>query len=256
MSCHPVSFSEVKDFSDCINATLLNELQWKDEYFTWSNKQQGSNRVSSKIDRAFGNCDWMMMWGHIVLEYDLPNISKHAPMLLTLQSVNHSIKAPFRFFNIWSEHAKFLELIDVNWKKQLDRDPMQNVWNKLKDLRLVFRQLNQREFQSISLKTEKARKELQCILAELVARYDDSLVIKEKEALMNLQKWNLLGESILRQKSRAQWIQLGDSNSKYFAAVMKERSQRKQIMELNSLSGAKLTDLKELRDEIVSFYKG
>ncbi|XP_070047137.1 uncharacterized protein [Nicotiana tomentosiformis] len=138
-SCHPVSFSEVKDFSNCITAILLNELQWKGEYFTWSNKQQGSERVSSKIDRAFGNYDWMMLWGHIILEYDLRNISDHAPIFLTLQSVNHNIRDPFRFFNIWSEHPQFLELIDVHRKKQLDRDPMQNVWNKLKALRPVFR---------------------------------------------------------------------------------------------------------------------
>nr|XP_009615730.1 uncharacterized protein LOC104108414 [Nicotiana tomentosiformis] len=68
---------------------------------------------------------------------------------------------------------------------------------------------------------------------------------------MNLEKWNLLEESILRQKSRAQWIQLGDSNSMYFATVMRERSQRKQIMELNSLSGRKISDNIFLAQEFV-----
>lgn len=44
-------------------------------------KQEGEDRVWSRIDGAFGNCDWMMCWGRIVLEYDLRNISNHAPML-------------------------------------------------------------------------------------------------------------------------------------------------------------------------------
>ncbi|XP_075098038.1 uncharacterized protein LOC142175354 [Nicotiana tabacum] len=183
ISYHPVSFNEVKDFSDCITATLLSELQWKGEFFTWSNKQQGSDMVCSKIDKAFGNNDWMMMCGHIVLEYDLLNISDHAPILLTLNTINYSIRVPFRFFNIWSDHAQFLELIDTNWKKQLTRDPMQNVWNKLKALRPVFRQLNQKKIQATSLKIMKAREELHCIQAALVARYDDSLVTKEKKKL-------------------------------------------------------------------------
>lgn len=89
------------------------------------------------------------------------------------------------------------------------------------------------------------------------ANYDNTLVIKEKETLMQLEKWSLIEESILRQKSRAQWIQLGDSNSKYFAAVMKERCHRKQIKELKSLQGGQLlSDPNELKEEIVSFYKG
>ncbi|XP_019234714.1 PREDICTED: uncharacterized protein LOC109215148 [Nicotiana attenuata] len=238
-SCHPVTFSEVKDFADCINSILLSELQWKGDYYTWSNKQQGVERVSSKIDRAFSSHDWMMNWGHIVLEYDLPNISDHAPMLLTLRNVNQNIRAPFRFFNIWCGHAQFLEIVETHWKKQLGRDPMQNVWNKLKAMRSVFRQLNQKEFQATTEKNDRARDELQG-MAAMGANYDDSLVIKENEALMKLEKWSLIEESILRQKSRAQWIQLGDSNSKYFVVVMKERSHRKQIKELKSLKGDKL----------------
>lgn len=56
-SCHHVTFSEVKDFAYYINSTLLSELQWKGDCYTWSNKQHGVERVSSKIDRAFGNHD-------------------------------------------------------------------------------------------------------------------------------------------------------------------------------------------------------
>ncbi|XP_070026137.1 uncharacterized protein [Nicotiana sylvestris] len=74
---------------------------------------------------------------------------------------------------------------------------------------------------------------------------------------MNLKKWSLIEESILKQKSRAQWIQLGDSNSKYFAIIIKERIQRKQIKELKALKDGKmLTNPNDLKQEIVSFYKG
>ncbi|XP_019240016.1 PREDICTED: uncharacterized protein LOC109220010 [Nicotiana attenuata] len=255
-SCHPVTFNEVKEFADCINYTLLNELQWKGEYYTWTNKQQAGERVSSKIDRAFGNHDWMVNWGHIVLEYDLPNISDHAPMLLTLQTVSQKIRVPFRFFNIWGEHAQFLEIVEAHWKKQLDNDPTQNVWNKLKAMRSAFRQLNQKEFQATTEKIDRASEELQKIQVAMGANYDDTLVPKEKEALMQLEKWSMVEESILKQKSRAQWIQLGDSNSKYFAAVMKERCHRKQIRNLKSLQGGQLlSEPNDLKEELCPFIK-
>ncbi|XP_019070681.2 uncharacterized protein [Solanum lycopersicum] len=51
----PVNENEIKDFSDCVKAMGINELQWKGNYYTWNNKQIGNARISSKIDRAFGN---------------------------------------------------------------------------------------------------------------------------------------------------------------------------------------------------------
>ncbi|XP_016499265.2 uncharacterized protein LOC107817887 [Nicotiana tabacum] len=52
----------------------------KGEYYTWTNKQQSSDRICSRLDRAFGNHDWMMQWGHVVMEYDVPLISDHTPI--------------------------------------------------------------------------------------------------------------------------------------------------------------------------------
>ena len=62
----------------------VNELQWNGNYYTWNNKQCGESRISSRIDRAFGNDKWMDNWGHVVVEYGNPNISDHSTMMLTL----------------------------------------------------------------------------------------------------------------------------------------------------------------------------
>lgn len=58
----------------------------------------------------------------------------------------------------------------------------------------------------------------------------------------------------LKQKSRAKWIQLGDSNNKYFTAIMKERTQRKHILKITALTGDKLTHPDDIKEEIVGFY--
>ena len=55
----PVNENEIKDFSNCVKVMGLNEVQWKGSYYTWNNKQSGNARISSRIDRAFGNEDWM-----------------------------------------------------------------------------------------------------------------------------------------------------------------------------------------------------
>nr|XP_009614125.1 uncharacterized protein LOC104107108 [Nicotiana tomentosiformis] len=66
----------------------------------------------------------------------------------------------------------------------------------------------------------------------------------------------MIEESALQQKSKANWIKLRVSNTKLFSALIKERTQRKQITELTSLSNKKLSEPKEIKEEIVIFYKG
>lgn len=60
---------------------------------------------------------------------------------------------------------------------------------------------------------------------------------------------------MLKQKSRAKWIKLGDSNTKYFSAILKERNQRKQVKELTSLDGKNLNDAEMIKYGIMEFYK-
>lgn len=59
----------------------------------------------------------------------------------------------------------------------------------------------------------------------------------------------------MKQKSSTKWIKLGDSNTKYFSAIVKERTQKKQIKEITSLDGQTLNDPDEIKHEIIEFCK-
>jgi len=39
----PISLVETQDFSNCIHKLQLNEVPWKGDYYTWSNKQLGTD---------------------------------------------------------------------------------------------------------------------------------------------------------------------------------------------------------------------
>nr|XP_010314882.1 uncharacterized protein LOC101268668 [Solanum lycopersicum] len=65
----------------------------------------------------------------------------------------------------------------------------------------------------------------------------------------------MLEENALRQKARARWITLGDTNNKYFSAVIKERNQKKHIRSILSLDGKMLYEPQEIQEEFVKFYK-
>ncbi|XP_075103819.1 uncharacterized protein LOC142178376 [Nicotiana tabacum] len=210
LSCNPVCYSEIQDFAACLQHTTLTELPWKGDYYTWSNKQPGVDRVSSRLDRVFGSYEWMMSWGHVETNYDLPQISDHAFMLLTLSS------------SIWTD---FSQIVASMWNSHSTQGTLKSVWTRLKDLKLALKALNSRKFRGITQKIEKARIDLRVIQEQISLNCNDDLLDMEKKTLLNLEKWSLIEESVLQQKARARWIQLKDSNSKYFTAVMKDRTQ-------------------------------
>ncbi|XP_075092565.1 uncharacterized protein LOC142172779 [Nicotiana tabacum] len=206
---NPITYTEIKDYSECAHEWLLTKIQWGGDYYTWYNKLPGSDRIYSRLDSAFGNHEWMMACGHLIMKYDVPFISAHAPMLLTLASSSSNIRVPFKFFNVWANHEEFLKIVEEIWHQSYTTIKMKNIWVKMKCLRPVLKRLNNEEFKFINQKIEKARQEL---------------AITQEQIHMK--------------------------------TLIKERTQRKQITELTSLSNKRLSEPKKIKEKIVNFYKG
>ncbi|XP_049406058.1 uncharacterized protein LOC125869643 [Solanum stenotomum] len=204
----------------------------------------------------FGNEAWMWNWGHISTEYGLPNVSDHAPMMIHMSQGPKPPKSLFRFFNVWKDHANFIPIVTRNWTRRTAGGNMKHVWYNLKKLKAEFKQLNDDEFKHIGQKVIACRNELEMIQTEMRSDHSNYLIMKEKEVLLNLEKWSMIEESVLKQKARVNWISLGDANTKYFSAVMKEKQQRKHILNLTSQDGANLKEAEDIKLEIVKFYKG
>ncbi|XP_019265272.1 PREDICTED: uncharacterized protein LOC109242857 [Nicotiana attenuata] len=233
-SYNPVNHSEIQEFSYCIQQAGLSELPWKGDYYTWTNKQPGADRVCSRLDRVFGNYEWMMNWSHVETIYGQPQISDHNPMILILADYSWKGKVPFRFFNAWVDHDKFQQTVADSWNLPNKPGNMKAIWSNLKALKGPLKALNAKEFKSIAQRIEHTRQELKEVQEQLASSYSDALLQEEKEIILKLERWSLIEESVVQQKARAKWIQLGDSNTKYFTAVLKKehkenRSQKLQM---------------------------
>ncbi|XP_010317681.1 uncharacterized protein [Solanum lycopersicum] len=182
----PVTLNEIRDFEECVKDMGITEVQWKGNYYTWTNKQIRNVRIASRIDRAFGNDTWMYKWGHAAIEYGNSGVFDHSPMHLLLHQSYHQIKVSVKFFNVWIEHDSFLKLVDKVWKQKHGSEVMKEIWYKLKALHPVLRQLNRREFQYIGQKIEKTKSELVELQEQLYSQASDELVTKEKELLIKL----------------------------------------------------------------------
>ncbi|XP_019248683.1 PREDICTED: uncharacterized protein LOC109227949 [Nicotiana attenuata] len=116
---------------------------------------------------------------------------------------------------------------------------MEDIWQNLKCVKAALKQLNSKEFINVNQKINSIReglKEVQGIMKDHNA--PSRLFEEEKEMLYQLEKWDKIEESIYKQKSRIQWLQLGDTNNAYFFASMKRRKAQNQITRLIDSKGS------------------
>nr|XP_009763385.1 PREDICTED: uncharacterized protein LOC104215309 [Nicotiana sylvestris]XP_016465127.1 PREDICTED: uncharacterized protein LOC107788003 [Nicotiana tabacum] len=79
---------------------------------------------------------------------------------------------------------------------------------------------------------------------------------RKRNTKKQLEKWSTIEEGIYRQRSRIQWLQLGDSNTAFFFASMKRRATQNQIKFLHDDKGRLINKPEDIEQEIVGFYKG
>lgn len=113
-----------------------------------------------------------------------------------------------------------------------------------------------RELSSLDRKLNLMRVELEEIQMQMSTDlFYGQLITKEKDLLQQIEKWEGIHEQILRQKSRATWIQAGDSNSKFLHAQIKASQARNRIGSICNEQGIRLTEPKLVEKEFVQFFQ-
>ncbi|XP_055962303.1 uncharacterized protein LOC130015686 [Mercurialis annua] len=118
-----------------------------------------------------------------------------------------------------------------------------------------LKKLDKRDFSDISSRVIKTRELLNKLQNELQKDHCNNELIDEERAVnkhfTKLLNWE---ENMIRQKSRATWIALGDRNTKYFHRCMKQRASKKRIVRLK-FNDIMIEDPEMLKVEILNHYK-
>ncbi|KAK4713159.1 hypothetical protein R3W88_019066 [Solanum pinnatisectum] len=183
-----------------------------------------------------------------------PLFSDHSPLSINVEEHRDAKKRPFKFFNCLAQHPEFKNKINASW--QIKGRGMQRVWQNLMKVRRELKQLNQREYMGVLEKVHKLRVELMDMQTHMrIISIPQCMIDEEKEIRTQLNKWSRIEETIYKQKSRVQWLKLGDSNTSYFYASMKNRKSQNQITMLTKDDDTIIRDSEEITREAVRFYQ-
>lgn len=241
----------MSDFIEFCNSMELCDLPMIGRKFTWTNYQDQA--IHSRLDRFLCFLEWTMRFK--ILQWGLPRlISDHCPVLISNDNRDWGPK-PFRFMDIWLSNPRCLKLAEETWNNvQVVGWAGFILLQKLRPVKAKLKTWNKEEFGDINCALLEIESELHQF--DIVAE-DRQLTAKEKAAKCKSKSeiWRLskLSESLWRQKSRVNWLKLGDKNTRFFQAIANSRFKRNMVGSI-LVNGEMLEDPMAIKDAAVNYF--
>ncbi|KAL8129710.1 hypothetical protein V2J09_018865 [Rumex salicifolius] len=246
----PILSEDSNLFAEWIERLNLIDMGSCGSKFTWKKGVMQVSRKAKRLDRVLTNIQGRLQWEEAVVKH-LPALSSdHNPLFLCFSGNGRGDKGrrPFRLEAAWIDHPQFLGFVREHWKS--DKDPCAAVailredllkWNKV-----VFGNIHIRKADLVA-RIEGIKKALENGVTE-------ELIREEQDSLREFEKVSTQEEMMWFQKSRQDWLKLGDRNMAFFHASTVIRRRRNQISSLQINEGTWIVDKVELEEHAVGIF--
>ncbi|KAH0738394.1 hypothetical protein KY290_037099 [Solanum tuberosum] len=205
---NPVTWAEVIEFQTCIDRYGLSEMAYQDT-----------------IPACKAN-------------YLPEGISDHCSIKVIFVEERLNTNKSFQFCNVWAKHHLFIDKVQTVWGEIINGGKMFQVVKKLKLLKKEFKVLNTQFFRNV---VAGANDDINALyLAQNKLQADPMNMIfqqEEMEKFLKLKNTSSMAEMFLQQRSKANWINLGDDNTNYFHYVIKHRRLKQATTQLKDENG-------------------
>lgn len=226
------------------------DMKYNASTYIWNNKQEGPDRVFSKINRTLVSMKWVDLFLGAETTFLPEGLYDHCPALVKFLDQNTIIRKPFRYFNMWSSVPEFLMKVKQSWDVPVMGNPMYCLMEKLKRLKPVLKGINRDKFSNIERRVEEDKKRLNLIQHKIqcsptnINRLNEEVQIAKE--LWHNQK---AMESFLRQNRKLHWLRDGDQITKFFHQSIRMRRYQKASHTTN-----KQGELKETPDGVMTAF--
>ena len=249
----------MEEFHECLSNLELDDMPFNGPLFTWINRRVGDQFIARKLDRSLQNECALDMFPRAVTEVLNPGLSDHCPLFVNLNNsdvTRSRRRCPFKFFNFRADHPSFLDMVNDAWNIDVYGTPMSRLTQKLRSVKNRLKAFNFHVFANVQEKVVEARGNLSRAQADLLSNPNDSgLVRNEKICLKNLHELARAEEGFLKQKSRIQWLKLGDKNTNFFHKAVKARNSKCSIKSITLENGCRIEDPASIGQEFVNHFQ-
>ncbi|KAB5534486.1 hypothetical protein DKX38_017572 [Salix brachista] len=210
--------------------TELIQIPVQGLHFTWHNSQIGDATVLRKLDWAFGNQNFIMKWPLSTATFQTRVASDHNPIIVSLLLSPPRQKSKFRFLNLWTRQEGYEEMVQSAWTSEAYSNPISRLTTKLRTLKGVlsnFHRTHSTRIESVKQRRLDSMRKKPWTCVPMIGKLTDR---REQCHLYN--KLSADKESFYRQRSRIQWLTLGDKNTTFFHRSLTHRRSRNRIHNL------------------------
>ena len=241
---------DMEEFRDCVLKLGLTDLRYNGNLFTWCDGFSPSP-VYRKLDRVLVNASWLVRFDLSSANFPNRGLSDHSPATTDLGIARTQPPKPFQCFNFICEHPLFLSTVSRCWNTAIRGDPWFILTSKLKLVKSGLKSINN-NLGNIHAKVCQDR----AALADFQNSANASDFKQEKTLICAYKESLAAEESFFKQKSRVQWLNLGDNNSKYFFHSCKNRWNVNKIINITDASGIVHDSHQAISNVAVDYFKG
>ena len=244
------------NFRRCAEACKLEDLKYTGNLFTWSNKQQGEDRVYAKLDRVLVNSLWQGKFDNSEEVFLPEGTFDHCPIVVSFYKLEGHRKRPFKYYKMWSLAASFKDKVSESWSAVSTGVPMFSLVTKLKRLKHVLKKLNSEDFAQLHIKEEAAKLKKLSIQELLQSNPMNPVLIRDKcEARNHYVFCQQAHRSFLSQKTKIEWIIKGDENSTLFHAFLRARRSQNRVLSIRNAQGIMVETDSEIKQAFLQYYE-
>lgn len=230
----------------------LVDLGFKGQGFTWERFCGDELIIRERLDRAIVNPEWLENWQNTCVIHCAMVGSDHCPILLDSNPICQIKKGRiFRFETRWLKEEECGNIVKRLWRPN-DSSTHVNQWTQnLHRCKTELLKWNKVHFPNCKIRINEVVEELGLLQN---ASSSDVSIPKQRSLKAELDKLWRWEEQFWRQRSRINWLQSGDSNTKFFHLTTIQRRQRNRVLKIRSNSGDWLVDEHAIRNEFFDFF--
>uniref|UniRef100_A0A803Q8E0 Reverse transcriptase domain-containing protein n=1 Tax=Cannabis sativa TaxID=3483 RepID=A0A803Q8E0_CANSA len=249
--------AQMDAFRNVLDRCHLHEQAFVGDPFTWIKGRITADTIKERLDWCFVNTLWHETFQDITTHHLDYYRSDHRALAVQILPHNASHQQPirrtrFRFEKIWLQEDEATSLIQQNWQQDSVETAAALFKHNLQRCSDSLQQWHRQKFGNIKKKISKAQKKV----ADLNNSVDRSITamaeLKQSENILD----DLLAqeETYWQQRSRVDWLQNGDQNTKFFHAYASTRKKHNTIKSLIDNNGTVITSKNGMTDVITTFF--
>jgi hypothetical protein len=222
----------MEGFREIVDYCGFGVLGYSGLPYTWDNRRQGITNIKVCLDRALANPSWLDMFGDSMVQHIQMCESNHSGLLIRTKTSRVVYrrgyhKRPFRYENMSRRHHTYYETVSEAWNTSCLS--LGDVRANLGNVQMKLYTWEHDEFGNIRKELHQLRQKLE----EERRRNVLSGLSHEEHWVMNILADVLAREEIMeKQRSRIDWLKVGDQNTGGFHANAKQQSRIKKIVHL------------------------